>query len=264
METHRNCSHRLKGFTALLLLCLVITSCTTPLGDIIYMNRVEAGKNYDKANFPDSYRIRPNDQLFIQVISNDPANVAFINLISTEGLAYTSNSIELVTYLVDEEGLISYPQLGKLHVAGFTVNEIRDSLQHRVDGYVGNTSVFVKHVNRTLTVLGEVNRPGQQPMAKNQLTIFEALGTAGDITDFGNRKKVKLFRENNNGTFVAEVDLTDPAIMFSPYYYILPHDVLYIEPVRKVYGAKTMPYTTPFSLVATVISTALLVLNILK
>jgi polysaccharide export outer membrane protein len=254
----------LKRIITIIILVPVIFSCSTPLQDLTYMNQIETGKNFEKNNFPDSYRIRPNDQLFIQVISDDPMNVAFLNLISTEGLSYASNSMELVTYLVDEGGIISYPQLGKLHVAGFTVNEIRDSLQRRVDGYVGNTSVFVKHVNRTLTILGEVGRPGQQPMAKNQLTIFEAIGSAGDITDFGNRKNVKLIRETNEGTFVASVDLTNPDIIYSPHYYILPHDVIYVEPAREVFGAKTMPYTTPFSLVATVISTALLVLNILK
>lgn len=228
------------------------------------MHNVQTGKNYNKNNFPDVYRIRPNDQLFIQVISDDPMNVAFLNLISAERMSISSGNMELVTYLVDEEGKIAYPQLGEIKVAGLMVSEIRDLLQKEVNRYLDNASVFVKHVNRTLTVLGEVQRPGQQPMAKNQLTIFEALGSAGDITDYGNRKNVKLIRETNQGTFVAEVNLTNPDIVYSPHYYILPHDVLYVEPEKKVYGAKTMPYTTPISTLLSVISTILLVISITK
>jgi len=189
--------------------------------------------------------------------------VSFLNLISPERSSVGGN-IELVTYLVDEEGKISYPQLGELKVGDLNVSEIRDILQTKVDNYLENASVFVKHVNRTLTVLGEVNNPGQQSMVKNRLTIFEALGTAGDINDYGNRMDVKLFRENNTGTFVASVDLTDPNIMFSPYYYILPHDVLYVEPAKKVFGAKTMPFTTPLSMVLSVVSTVLLIISISK
>ena len=256
--------HGAGRYTTFLLLSVIIVSCSTPLQELTYMYNVETGRNYEKDNFPDSYRIRPNDQLFIQVISDDPANVAFLNLVSPQRGNYSGGNVELITYLVDEKGTISYPQLGEISVAGHTVNEIRDTLQKEVDKYLDNASVFVKHVNRTLTVLGEVSRPGQQSMVKNQLTIFEALGSAGDITDFGNRKNVKLVRENNEGTFVAEVDLTSPEIMYSPYYYILPHDVLYVEPADKVYGAKTMPFTTPLSIVVSVISTVLLIFNVVK
>ena len=247
-----------------LLILLLATSCTTPLHEVTYMYNVETGRNYSKENFPDVYRICPNDQLFIQVISDDPSNVAFLNLISAERTSMSSNNTELITYLVDENGKISYPQLGEIHVAGLTLGEIRDILQEKVNRYLDNTSVFVKHVNRTLTVLGEVRNPGQQSMEKNRLTIFEALGTAGDLTDWGNRKTVKLIRETNQGTFVAMVDLTSPEIMYSPYYYIMPHDVLYVEPQRKVFGAKTAPFNTPFSLASTVITTVILILNLIK
>ncbi len=243
---------------------LLLGSCSTPLQELTYMYNVETGKTYRKDNFPDIYRIRPNDQLFIQVISDDPMNVAFLNLISPDRVSFSGSNMELVTYLVDENGNISYPQLGEIHVADLTLSEIRDILQKKVDTYIENASVFVKHVNRMLTVLGEVKNPGQQTMVKNQLTIFEALGSAGDITDFGNRKNVKLIRETNNGTYVASINLTSPDLIYSPYYYILPHDVLYVEPSSKVYGAKTMPFTTPFSLAASTISMILLVLNFLK
>jgi len=137
--------------------------------------------------------------------------------------------MELITYLVDVEGKISYPQLGDIVVADKTVSEVRDIIQSKVDSYLESASVFVKLVNRNITVLGEVKAPGQKLMVKNQLTIFEALGTAGDITDYGNRLSVKLIRELPDGKHVAELNLTDPNIIYSPYYYILPHDIVYVE-----------------------------------
>ncbi len=251
-------------FTVVICVCVCLFSCSTPMQDLVYMNQIQTGKTYEKASFPDVYKIRTNDQLFIQVISEDPLNVAFLNIVSTERMSYSAGNTELITYLVDDAGNIAFPQLGEIGVAGLTVSDIRHKLQLQVDKYIENTSVIVKHVNRTLTVIGEVKRPGQQAMVKNQLTIFEALGAAGDVTDFGNRKNIKLVRETNDGTFVAAIDLTDPLIVYSPYYYVLPHDVLYIEPAKKVYGAKTMPFTTPFSMVLSVISTVLLIISISK
>ena len=254
----------IKKYYFLLLVLILASSCSTPLQELTYMYNIETGKTYSRNYFPDVYKIRPNDQLFIQVISDDPVNVAFLNLISADRVSYSANNVELITYLVDEEGKIAYPQLGEIVVAGLTVSEVRDVLQEKVDNYLDNASVFVKHVNRTLTVLGEVKSPGQQSMVKSQLTIFEALGAAGDINDYGSRKTVKLVRETNEGTFVATVDLTNPDIMYSPYYYILPHDVLYIEPAKKVYGAKTLPFNTPFSMAVSTVSIVLLILNYLK
>jgi len=262
-----NLSFRRK-VTQMLLLLITITSCSTPLQELIYLNGIEPGKTYTNGPLPDEYRIRPNDQLFIQVISDDPQNAAFLNLVSTQGTigsyGNSSNSFELITFLVDEEGKIAYPQLGQIHVGGLTTGEVRGLIQLGVDKYLESASVFVKLVNRTITVLGEVHTPGQKPMVKNQLTIFEALGAAGDITDYGDRQKVKLIREVPEGKYIAELDLTDPQLIFSPYYYILPHDIVYVEYKTKVYGAKNLSYAAPVSITASVISIGLLILNLFK
>jgi polysaccharide export outer membrane protein len=135
-------------------------------------------------------------------------------------------------------------------------------IQLEVDRYLEAASVFVKLVNRNITVLGEVKQPGQKLMVKNQLTIFEALGTAGDMTDYGNRQNVKLIRELPEGKHIENMDLTDPQLIFSPYYYILPHDIIYVEHETKVYGAKNLSYAAPLSITASVISIGLLILNL--
>ena len=245
---------------------LIAASCSTPLNELIYLNNIEPGLTYTSGPKPEEYKIRPNDQLFIQVISDDPLNAAFLNLINMQGsmgnMGSSANSMELITYLVDTEGKIAYPQLGELHLEGKTVSEVRDIIQNEVDKYLEAASVFVKLVNRNITVLGEVRQPGQKLMVKNQLTIFEALGAAGDLTDYGNRQNVKLIRELPEGKHIEMLDLTDPQLIFSPYYYVLPHDIIYVENETKVYGAKNLSYAAPISITASVISIGLLILNL--
>lgn len=249
-------------------LVLLLASCSTPLHEVTYLNNIQTDQTYNNGPEPDEYKIRPNDQLFIQVISDDPLNAAFLNLTNTQGnsgnLGSSANSLELITFLVDQTGNISYPQLGEIKVAGLTTAEIRDIIQKKVNAYLESASVFVKLVNRNITVLGEVRNPGQKLMVKNQLTIFEALGTAGDITDYGNRQTVKLLRELPEGKHIAELDLTDPNLLASPYYYVLPHDIVYVEHSTKIYGAKNMPYAAPLSITASIVSIGLLVLNLFR
>lgn len=250
------------------LIPVLAISCSTPLQELIYLNGLQSGSTYVNGPLPERYKIKPNDQLFIQVISDNPSDAAFLNLLGSMGntstLGSSSGNYELITYLVDEEGKISYPQLGEIAVENLTLGEVRNVIQEGVDKYLEGASVFVKLVNRTITVLGEVNNPGQKPMVKNQLTIFEAIGSAGDISDYGDRQKVKLIRELPEGKFIGELDMTNPEIIFSPYYYVLPHDVIYVEPKTRVYGAKNLAYTAPLSITASVISIGLLILNLFK
>jgi polysaccharide export outer membrane protein len=243
---------------------LSLASCTTPLKEVTYLNEIKPNRDYLNGPLPDEYKIRPNDQLFIQVISDNPTDVIFLNLTpQSAGASASGSSLELITYLVDEHGKIDYPYLGELKVAELTIPEVKALIQKKVDRYLTGAAVFVKQVNRSITVLGEVTNAGQQVMIKNKLTIFEALGTAGDITDWGNRMNVKLIRETNDGKYIGELDLTDPNLINSPYYYILPHDVIYVEHRTKVYGAKNLSYATPVSIVSALLSIGVLTLTLL-
>lgn len=248
----------------ILVIAMAASSCTTPLKELTYLYDIETGRPYPKGPDPEAYQVRPNDHLYINVIGEDPASTAFLNITGSSGGGMGGQNLELVTFIVDEEGNITYPRFGKIHVAGTTVDDIREFIQDKVDQYVEGASVFVKLVNRSITVLGEVRAPGQLEMNKNQLSIFEAIGLAGDITDFGDRQDVKIIRETPAGKEVVSVDLTDPNLVSSPYYYILPHDIVYVEPSSKVYGQKTMGFGSGISLVFSVVSTALLLVNYFK
>lgn len=248
----------------IIILAVGASSCTTPLKELTYLYDIETGRPYPKGPDPETYQVRSNDHLYINVIGEDPASTAFLNIAGTGGGGASTTNMELITFIVDEQGNITYPRFGKIHVAGNTVDDIREFIQDKVDQYVEGASVFVKLVNRTITVLGEVRSPGQHEMNKNQLSIFEAIGTAGDVTDFGDRQDVKIIRETPAGKEVVSVDLTDPNLVSSPYYYILPHDVVYVEPSSKVYGQKTMGFGSGIGLVFSVLSTALLLVNYFK
>ncbi len=248
-----------------ILATLLAGSCKTPvpLEEINYMVGIQTGQTHVNGPVPDNYKIRPNDQLYIKVISDDPLISAFLNLTGTQ--MTTSNSVEsmeLITFLVDNEGNINYPQLGEIHVGDLMLGDVREIIQKGVDKYLQSASVFVKLVNRNITVLGEVKNPGQMTMVKNQLTIFEAIGTAGDLTDWGNRQNVKVIRELPEGKYVAELDLTSPGVIQSPYYYILPHDIVYVEHRDKVYGDKNVSYGQRLNLGLSVLSAVLLITNL--
>ncbi len=244
---------------------LLVSSCSTPLKELIYVNGIETNRRIPEAPLPAEYRIRPNDHLYIRVISDEPESAAFLNLIGAQtSMIGSSYNIELITYLVDEKGDILYPFLGPIKVENKTLIEVQEIMQKEVDKYLENASVFVKLVSRNVTILGEVRQPGQHPMIKSRLTIFETLGMAGDITDYGNRRNIKLIREYPDGREVVSLDLTNPNIVNSPYFYVLPRDIVYVEHRTKVFGAKNMPYSSPFSIAATVISIGLLIVNLFR
>ncbi len=146
---------------------------------------------------PETYLIQPNDHLYIVVMGDDPLNTAFLNL-TTAMSGSAGADLELITYRVNKDGKISFPQLGEIHVEGKTVLEIQNELQERISAYIKNTAVFVQLVGRNITVLGEVLDPGTHRVYRNQLTIFEAIGIAGDLNDWADRRDVKLYPQNRS------------------------------------------------------------------
>ena len=167
-------NYQFKGLRLILsisVLILAFTSCTTSKKNLTYVHKIETGKVHPNDLTPETYLIKPNDHLYIVIMGDDPLNTAFLNL--TEAVRNSAGAnLELITYTVDEHGNISFPQLGELSVAGKTVLEVQNDLQERIQAYIENTSVYVKLVDRTITVLGEVQNPGVLLVYKNQLTIF--------------------------------------------------------------------------------------------
>jgi polysaccharide export outer membrane protein len=176
------------------------------------------------------------------------------NQISSDLSAY------LNSFDVDDSGFVNLPLMGKILVKDLGISECQKAIQEKVNLYLKNALVIVKLLNFNITVLGEVTKPGTYKVYNNQVTILEALGLAGDLTMYGNRKQILLIRQNNPENTIT-IDLTDKKLLNSDYFYLQPNDVLYIKPNRsKLFGTNPFPFATVLSSITTLI----LVLNYLS
>ena len=188
--------------------------------------------------------IKPKDRLNIIVYSaNDdlaalPFNIEEPSPIkvdpSTGKLGLSQNSVQLHKYLVESDGTIDFPIVGKLHLAGLTIEQANDTIKSRVMPYLRQgTDCIVNTLleNYEVTVMGEVKFPNTFTIDRNKCTVLEALAMAGDMTIYGKRGNVKLLREMDNGEYeIHELDLRDANLLNSPYYYMQQRDILYVEP----------------------------------
>ena len=197
----------------------------------------------------EEYHINSGDHLYVKVYSSD-ANTS--KMFQTDFPELMNSSyIYLNSYKVDDEGYINYSFAGKIQVKGLTIAQAQQAIESMLEEYYKDINVYVKLVNFDVTVLGEVNSPGTYEVSKEQLTIFQALGLAGGVTDFGRAQKVTLIRKSPNGSMVKELDLTDNGVLSSEYMYLLPDDVLYIAPRNsKSFVFDKFPYGLVFGIVS--------------
>ena len=181
--------------------------------------------------------ITKGDLLSILVNAMDIAAVQAFNLpvanVQNLGARQVSAAVgggSLQGYWVDPEGNIDFPVLGKLHVEGMTTTALRDTMTQLISRSVKDPIVNVGILNFTVTVLGEVKNPGRHTVSDQGLTIFDALGLAGDLTIYGKRNNVLVSREVDGKMEFARLNLNDQAIFASPYYHIRQNDVIYVEP----------------------------------
>lgn len=211
-----------------------------------------------------TYRLQPNDILSIKVKSSTDAQVSDLFNITTTTQApmFTSpGNLFLEGYSIDEQGKITLPIIGSLTVKDMSIDDAQSLIQLNANKFLKNATVIVKLISFKITVLGEVNNPGYHYVYNNQITILEALGLAGDLTPQGNRKNIKLIRQVQNGSEVVLLDLTDPAVLKSKYFYLLPNDAIYIEPFKARARRWNLENLT---LVFSAATTAILILNYLE
>jgi polysaccharide export outer membrane protein len=214
-------------------------------------------------NEKSTYRLQTNDILSVKVKSSTDANVSDLFNITTTTQAptfITPGNLFLEGYFVDTEGNITLPIIGTFPVLGLTLEQARDTIQAKADRYLKNATVIVKLISFKITVLGEVRNPGYHYVYNNQVTVLEALGLAGDLTPVASRKNVKLIRQTEKGSEVVLLDLTNPNLLKSKYFYLLPNDALYVEPLKARSGRLNLEHLT---LVFSAATTAILILNYL-
>ena len=206
---------------------------------------------------PAIYKVMPNDNLFIRVITPDPQWSALFNMQAGEG-GITQESAALSSYPVDLDGDIEIPYVRKVRVAGKTLSEIKTELDSVFKNYVADAAITVRLVDNNLSIIGEVNVPGRYPITKDRLNVFEALAMAGDLSVYSDRQRVQLIRPSPYGPVIKEFSLSDRSILNSEYYYVMPNDIIYAMPMR---GRSFQVNSSVYTLFLTSITTALVIIS---
>jgi len=210
-------------------------------------------------------KLQPGDILAISVTADDVRATQPFNQISpyqgATGTIQATNPF-IPTYSIDVNGEIDFPRVGKIKLAGKTRTEAMDILRDKISDFIHNPGISMVIRNFRVTVLGEVKSPGTFTIESDRLTILEALGMAGDMTMYGERKNVLVVREQDGRKQEFRLDLTKRRTLNSPAYYLTQNDVVYVEPnSARVQSSKYSQNTSIFISVASVLITVISVLT---
>ena len=227
----------------------LMSSCANTK-NIVYFNNVKDTTFYS-GNVQFQNLIEANDILSITISSlNAEASAAF-NLQNNyigRATTVTGSNTESGGYLVNANGNIDLPMLGTVKAAGFTKNQLKDNITNLIltRKLLVDPIVDIRYLNFEVTVLGEVNKPTVITVPSEKISMLKAIGLAGDLTIYGKRKNVLLIREENGRKMTRHIDLNSDNFFNSPYYYLQPNDVIYVEPNKnKAATAKRNPQILP-------------------
>ncbi|MCF0075121.1 polysaccharide biosynthesis/export family protein [Dyadobacter sp. CY261] len=251
---------------------IVTTSCVSPKSIVYFQGD---STRYSSQEIKQTYvpKIQPSDILSIIVGSlNTEASEVFNtpNQFTTASTNYSSMGgprVQPLGYLVDIDGNIEIPLLGKVKVAGMTTNVAADSIRARLQNFLKEPSVIVRNLNFKVSVLGEVKLPAVYVIPDEKITLPEVLSLAGDLTIYGNRSNVMIIREENGKREYARLDLTSREVFDSPYYYLHKNDLIYVEPVKaRMLDTDSRIRTVPLivTIVGGISTLGILILNLTK
>jgi polysaccharide export outer membrane protein len=241
---------------AILIVTMVAVSCV-PTRQLSYFNDIN-----DIAEPTTNPRmqklIMPFDKLYIRVLSIDLQTSQIFNTSDEIRSVSSSSMVGLIGYLVDENGNINFPFVGNINVASLTTSQAAEKIQKALSDYVANTSIIVKYVDNQISILGEVNRQGLYSFSQDKLNIYEALGLGGGITRYGDRKNVVLVRNEGGKIMHYRLNLSDSKIANKDYYYVMPNDVVIVEPLKAISTSySNITFTTVLSSITTLIAVLL-------
>ncbi|HLT41402.1 MAG TPA: polysaccharide biosynthesis/export family protein [Sphingobacteriaceae bacterium] len=219
-------NHRLWGmkYTLIGVIFWMITSCVPRERIVYFQGDLES---VEKIAAEYSATIKPDDLLTITVYGRNLDATRIFNQESNNNLSGGDNQ---KTFLVDEEGNVEFPVLGKIKLAGLTRNEAIQYMKGLLSSEIIDPGVSISITNYRITVLGEVGSPGTYPLLNEKVTILEALGMAGDLTINGVRENVLVIRDEGEERNFYRVNLTSEEVFTSPVYYLSQNDVVYVEP----------------------------------
>jgi polysaccharide biosynthesis/export protein len=243
--------NNLKSFTPYLVfavISLLAFSCV-PYNKIRYFTDIDEITE-PIANPQEQKLITAFDNLYIRVLSIDEQTNTIFN--ANEG---NTGMQFMISYLVDENGNINFPFVGNINVGGLTITQASTKIQTALSEYVPKTSVIVRYVENKVTVMGQVERQGVYSFTQDKLNIYEALSLGGGITKFGNRKNVVLMRHEGNKIVHLKVNLSDSRIASKDYFYILPNDILVVEPMRSIsWSYNNSTFTTILTTITSILA----------
>src|ERR1035437_88824 len=241
-------------YKAVVILIMIFTASCIPTKQLNYFNDLneleEPGVNPRTQKL-----IMPFDKLYIKVISIDPQTSQIFNA-SEEMRSGINNGV--LGYLVDEKGNVNFPFVGNINVVSLTTAQASEKIQKALSDYVPQTSVTVKYIDNQVTVMGEVKQQGVYSFIQDKLNIYQALGLGGGLTQYGDRKKIILIRNVGDKIMHYRLNLSDSKIAGKDYYYILPNDVIVVEPMSAISSSyQNITYTTILSSITTLIAVLL-------
>lgn len=232
-------NNRLFSFTALFFV-LFISACGSKK-DVVYLQDANSFETIVETNtYTNKFKV--DDEVSIFVSSLNPEASAPFNLFRGGGAAAGGAGIpQQVDYLIEKDGTIDFPVLGKLKIVGLSSDELRDLLTEKLnEGYLKDPIINIRIRNFTVTILGEVRSPGTYPVNGEQITIFEALGLAGDLTIKGRRDNIKVIRDFDGTIVHNTIDLRSKDAIKSPVFYLTQNDVVYVVPNKSGITSSTL------------------------
>lgn len=249
-----------------LIVLILSTACKT--ADVNYLQNIESIAV--KTSTENSrVTLNPGDLISVSITANDmevvkpfvPYTQRNQSEINNKNAQNNQNTQSIPEYLVDNSGNITFPILGKIHVLGKTSEEVKSQITDLLKNYIKDPIVSVNLNNFKVTVLGEVTRPNTYPM-QERATLLEAIGVAGDLTIYGERKNILLVRNENGEITKQYIDITDARFINSPYYFLKQNDVIYVSANKakansSKYGSETSIYITIGSVIISVLLTVI-------
>ena len=225
---------------------LIFFSCASRK-DIVYYQNIDTLSTHQTNNF--EIKIQPDDLLSIIVSAEDPEiaapfNLRTVSIVSPNKQDIVRGQETMQLYLVDSNGNIDFPVLGKLKVSGLTRTELLHLFHEKIGTYIKNPIINLRIANFKVSVQGEVNLPGTYTVASERITLIEALTLAKDLTIYGKRDNILIIREIDGVKSFNRVDITKADFINSPFYYLAQNDVVYVEPNKnRINGAAIGPNT---------------------
>lgn len=246
--------HQHKTLFLVAVVTAVFSSCV-PQEKMLFLKEAKMQSEVLSENYVNdrsvNYKLQPGDNLYIRALNVlDEKNASMFNGDNSNRTVTSDAGVYLQSYNVDENGCIEMPLVGVVEVKNLTVEEAKDKLQTAINQYISGTTLIVKLSNFNITLTGEVHKPGMYKVYQSQINIFEALSMAGNVTTFAKNDEVKIIRQTDDGSEIVLVNIGQADILSSPYYYLKPNDIIYVEPLKiKQWGFSTFPYSTVISIV---------------